>query len=82
MSIEDLSEIHRPITSLFPSLKDDDFERYCLSSEEVDFFHDQGYLSGIQLLDTTQTLETNLKNEIIVRICCSASTVIVLPSLP
>lgn len=54
MSIEDLSEIHRPITSLFPSLKDDDFERYCLSSEEVDFFHDQGYLSGIQLLDTTQ----------------------------
>lgn len=53
MSIEDLSAIHHPITSLFPSLKDDDFERYCLSNEDVEFFHEQGYLAGVQLLDPT-----------------------------
>jgi ectoine hydroxylase-related dioxygenase (phytanoyl-CoA dioxygenase family) len=53
MSIEDLSAIHHPITSLFPSLKDDDFDRYCLSNEDVEFFHEQGYLAGVQLLDPT-----------------------------
>jgi ectoine hydroxylase-related dioxygenase (phytanoyl-CoA dioxygenase family) len=53
MSIEDLSAIHHPITSLFPSLKDDDFDRYCLSREDVEFFHEQGYLAGVQLLDPT-----------------------------
>jgi len=54
MSIEDLSQIHRPITSLFPGLKDGDFDRYCLSSDDVDFFREQGYLAGIQLLDAAQ----------------------------
>ena len=54
MSIEDLSAIHRPITSLFPSLKDDDFDRYCLSSDDVEFFHEKGYLAGVQLLDVAQ----------------------------
>lgn len=54
MSTEDLSVIHRPITSLFPSLKDGDFDRYCLSSEDVEFFHEQGYLAGLQLLDSSQ----------------------------
>ena len=54
MSIEDLSAIHRSITSLFPSLKDDDFDRYCLSSDDVEFFHEQGYLAGVKLLDSTQ----------------------------
>lgn len=53
MITEDLSAVHRPITSLFPSLKDGDFDRYCLSSEDVEFFHEQGYLAGVQLLDSS-----------------------------
>ncbi|MDG1874617.1 MAG: phytanoyl-CoA dioxygenase family protein [Mariniblastus sp.] len=50
----DLSLQHRPITSLFPAFTNDDFERYRLTDEQINFFHDQGYLSGIKLLDAPQ----------------------------
>lgn len=53
--MQDLSLIHKPITGLFPYPKtQEEWEPYRLSQEQVDFFHEQGYLSGIKLLDENQ----------------------------
>jgi ectoine hydroxylase-related dioxygenase (phytanoyl-CoA dioxygenase family) len=50
----DLSINHSPITDLFSRLEDNDWERYQLSPEQVDFFHANGYLAGIRLLNDEQ----------------------------
>jgi ectoine hydroxylase-related dioxygenase (phytanoyl-CoA dioxygenase family) len=53
--MQDLSTFHQPISQLFQMPKSsEDWETYRLSQEQVDFFHDQGYLSGIKLLDEAQ----------------------------
>jgi len=53
--ISDLSEHHEPITKLFntPS-SSDDWARYRLTNEQIDFFHTNGYLAGIRLLNDKQ----------------------------
>jgi ectoine hydroxylase-related dioxygenase (phytanoyl-CoA dioxygenase family) len=51
----DLSTVHHPITELFPRLVTrDDWERYRLSDEQVDFYHREGYLAGVKILEPDQ----------------------------
>jgi ectoine hydroxylase-related dioxygenase (phytanoyl-CoA dioxygenase family) len=53
--MEDLSKYHRPITGLFNTPKTEkEWEPYKLTEEQIDFFHEEGYLSGIKLLDDRQ----------------------------
>ena len=50
---EDLSRYHHPITSLFgaPGTAQ---KQHCLTNEQIEFFHTNGYLSGIRLLNDEQ----------------------------
>ena len=48
----DLSHYHQPITELFP--QSDDLSRYRLSKEQVEFYHEYGYLAGIRMLNDKQ----------------------------
>ena len=51
----DLSNDHRPITNLFPTLNTfDEWNQYRLTSDQVEFFHANGYLAGIRALDDEQ----------------------------
>ena len=50
--IEDLSRYHQPITELFPRVYDS--SDYALSAEQVEFYHEHGYLAGIRILDDDQ----------------------------
>jgi ectoine hydroxylase-related dioxygenase (phytanoyl-CoA dioxygenase family) len=52
---KDLSSIHHPISDLFPRPQSEkDREQYKLSKEQVDFFHEYGYVEGIKLLNDEQ----------------------------
>ncbi len=53
--ILDLANSHRPVSSLFdwPKTKGD-WDQYRLTDEQVEHFHDEGYLSGVKLLDDQQ----------------------------
>ncbi len=55
METKDLSEIHGLITDLFhwPKSKEE-WKQYELSEEQVSFFHENGFLSGITMLDEKQ----------------------------
>ena len=57
--IQDLSQHHYPLTNLFTA---DDWTRYQLTSAQVSFYHENGYLSGIKMLDDTQL--DALRNEL------------------
>lgn len=48
----DLSTVHAPRES-HPT----DFDRYRLSQEQIDFFHENGYCAGLRLLDDSQIAE-------------------------
>jgi ectoine hydroxylase-related dioxygenase (phytanoyl-CoA dioxygenase family) len=51
----DLAQRHGPISGLFPRLDSPaDAERYRLSDDQVAFFHENGYLAGIRILDDAQ----------------------------
>ena len=50
----DLSQYHHPVSELFPTVSAEDVERYRLSPEQVQFFHEYGYLSNIPLVDEAQ----------------------------
>lgn len=54
----DLSTVHEPISNLFarPDRRSE-WERYRLSEDQVAFFHEHGFVNGIQLLDAP-ALET------------------------
>jgi len=53
--IADLSERHAPVSSLFPwPGSADDWDRYRLSGEQVEFFRAHGYLAGVRLLSDAQ----------------------------
>lgn len=55
MQVKDLSEIHQQLTHLFPWPKTkSDWDQYRLSKEQVDFYHENGYLAGIKLLTEEQ----------------------------
>lgn len=51
----DLAQRHAPIGNLFPHLSNPaDAEPYRLTADQVEFYHEHGYLSGIRLLDDRQ----------------------------
>jgi ectoine hydroxylase-related dioxygenase (phytanoyl-CoA dioxygenase family) len=52
---QDLSRFHAPVGNLFPrAASHEEFERYKLSDEQVAFFHENGYLAGVRILDDAQ----------------------------
>lgn len=52
---EDLSRYHHRLTDLFPRLlTEQDWQQYRLSDEQVEFYHQHGYLPGIRILDERQ----------------------------
>jgi ectoine hydroxylase-related dioxygenase (phytanoyl-CoA dioxygenase family) len=51
--VEDLSARHGPVGKLLPP-GPADHDRYRLSDEQVRFFHDNGYLSGVRVLSDEQ----------------------------
>ncbi|MEX0882216.1 MAG: phytanoyl-CoA dioxygenase family protein [Cyclobacteriaceae bacterium] len=53
--IKDLSKVHELVSDLFewPKTKDE-WEKYRLSEEQVAFFHENGYLPNIKLLEPKQ----------------------------
>src|SRR5438067_13847897 len=55
MPVKDLSTIHRLITGLFQRPQSEgEWEQYALSEEQVAFFHENGYLAGVKMLDEKQ----------------------------
>jgi hypothetical protein len=61
--MKDLSTIHHPISDLFkwPS-SDDEWEQYALTKEQVEQFNEEGFLTGVCLLDDRQV--ERLRNEL------------------
>lgn len=53
--VEDLAKHHLPLTALFeqPSTSDD-WSQYRLTNEQIEFFHQHGYLAGIRVLNDEQ----------------------------
>jgi ectoine hydroxylase-related dioxygenase (phytanoyl-CoA dioxygenase family) len=55
MTYPDLAHQHRPVGELFPQPKSPaDWERHQLSREQVEFFHEHGYLKGLRVLTDEQ----------------------------
>ncbi len=53
--IEDLSRRHAPVGKLLGATRPpSDWQPYRLSAEQLDFYHQQGYVSGVRLLDGAQ----------------------------
>lgn len=53
--VEDLSRYHAPLTELFPApATRAEWERYGLTDEQVAFYEEQGYLSGVKMFDDEQ----------------------------
>jgi ectoine hydroxylase-related dioxygenase (phytanoyl-CoA dioxygenase family) len=62
-TMKDLSEIHEPLEESFAwPKKAKDWDKYRLSAEQVNFFHEQGYLAGVRSLNESQ-IET-LRSEL------------------
>ena len=59
---EDLASQHAPITDLFPRFSNEDWDKYSLSEEQLNFFDTHGYVAGIQILDEGQV--SHLRNEL------------------
>jgi len=53
--MRDLADYHAPLTDLFarPQTKED-WGQYRLTREQIEFFHENGYLAGIKMLDEVQ----------------------------
>ncbi|MEZ6114613.1 MAG: hypothetical protein R3C99_26920 [Pirellulaceae bacterium] len=53
--IQDLSECHELVGDLFELPKTPgEWDRYRLTDEQVEFYHEFGYLAGIRILDERQ----------------------------
>lgn len=51
----DLSQHHHPITDLFPRLRSTESrEQYALSNDQIEFYHEHGYISGVRILNDHQ----------------------------
>src|SRR5215471_363570 len=50
----DLSLYHAPVTDLFSWRSSDNWNQYQLTDDQIDFFHNHGYLSGIRALNCEQ----------------------------
>jgi ectoine hydroxylase-related dioxygenase (phytanoyl-CoA dioxygenase family) len=59
-TVKDLSKIHTLITNLFkwPQTAAE-WEQYKLTPEQVDFYHEKGYVSGIRFLSDEQVAALN-----------------------
>ncbi len=59
----DLSKYHVPITDLFtwPTTKEE-WDSYRITTEQIEFFHEYGYLAGLQILNDEQV--ERLRNEL------------------
>ena len=55
MPAKDLSSIHHLITDMFqfPATKEE-WKKYALTNDQVRFFHENGYLAGIKMLEEPQ----------------------------
>lgn len=52
---QDLSAVHQLINDLFPKPRSkSDLDRYRLSGEQVEFFREHGYVSGVKILEAEQ----------------------------
>ena len=51
---DDLSAIHQPLGALFAPLPASEWNPYQLTDEQVEQFHEQGYLSGVRILTDEQ----------------------------
>jgi ectoine hydroxylase-related dioxygenase (phytanoyl-CoA dioxygenase family) len=51
---EDLARHHRPIGDLLDRSSNEDWDRYRLSGEQLEFYREHGYVAGIRLLDGRQ----------------------------
>ncbi len=55
MPVSDLSKVHELVSDLFQwPASPDEWEQYLLSDEQVSFFHENGYLAGVKMLDERQ----------------------------
>lgn len=55
MPVKDLSTIHHLITDLFRwPQSESEWEAYALTEEQIQFFHKNGYLAGVKMLDEHQ----------------------------
>jgi hypothetical protein len=52
--VTDLSKHHEPVGSLLDESRGRDWREYRLSDEQVAFFHENGYLAGLRVLDDQQ----------------------------
>jgi ectoine hydroxylase-related dioxygenase (phytanoyl-CoA dioxygenase family) len=53
--IRDLSEVHHPITDLFPRPKSaDEWNQLRFTADQLQFYRENGYLAGIRMLDDQQ----------------------------
>jgi ectoine hydroxylase-related dioxygenase (phytanoyl-CoA dioxygenase family) len=50
----DLSLRHQPLGDMYPALDTLRLDDYRLTDDQVEFFHQQGYLSGVRILDERQ----------------------------
>lgn len=59
-AVKDLSKVHGLVSDFFkwPETKEE-WEQYKLSKEQIDFFHENGYLSNIKLLEEWQVDQLN-----------------------
>ena len=51
---QDLSQTHEPLTDLFPRISNADTAPFSLTPDQIDFFHRNGYLAGVRLLNDDQ----------------------------
>jgi ectoine hydroxylase-related dioxygenase (phytanoyl-CoA dioxygenase family) len=55
MPATDFSKIHKLLGDLFPSSPNKkDWEQFRLTDEQIGFFHENGYLAGVKMLDNEQ----------------------------
>ena len=52
--VADLSTQHQPVSDLFPRPPAADWNKYRLTDEQVEFFHENGYLAGVRILTDEQ----------------------------
>ena len=57
-AVKDLSQFHYLLSNFFKMPESDkEWSQYKLTDEQVDFFHENGYLSGIKMLEEWQVDE-------------------------
>jgi hypothetical protein len=63
MPVKDLSAVHKLASDLFKwPVEKEEWEEYRLSEEQIGFFHENGFLPGIKMLDEQQI--ERLRNEL------------------